>query len=226
MSKTKIKFLISAGPTRERIDPVRFISNRSSGKMGYALAEAAIAADCEVVLVAGPVALQPPTGLENLVEVESAAEMAREIRGEAPSADIIVMAAAVADYRPVSVSSEKLKKNGEDLILRLEPTEDILAALGADREGDSPMLVGFAAETDNILENAKGKLLRKNLDWIIANDVSKPDSGFQSDSNAAVMMSKTGAKLRFPLMDKKKLACEIVDALIRQYSGFKSETTL
>ncbi|MCK5843322.1 MAG: phosphopantothenoylcysteine decarboxylase, partial [Victivallales bacterium] len=146
MRGNKTKFLISAGPTRERIDPVRFISNRSSGKMGYALAEAAIDAGHEVVLVSGPVALDPPKSVE-LIKVESAAEMAREIREQAKKADIIIMAAAVADYRPMAPSPEKIKKSEDSLTLQLERTEDILASLGNARYGDFPVLVGFAAET-------------------------------------------------------------------------------
>ena len=210
----KTRFLISAGPTRERIDPVRFISNRSSGKMGYALADAALAAGGEVVLVSGPVALEPPAGAR-LVRVESAAEMAREIRGYHLSVDIVIMAAAVADYRPVHCSDEKIKKDGRDLILRLEPTEDILKSLGASRSAESPLLVGFAAETENLLENAERKLRGKNLDWIIANDVSKSDAGFESDSNAAVMLSKYGVKRVFPLMEKSMLAGSIVEILLQ-----------
>jgi phosphopantothenoylcysteine decarboxylase/phosphopantothenate--cysteine ligase len=210
----KTRFLISAGPTRERIDPVRFISNRSSGKMGYALADAALAAGGEVLLVSGPVALEPPAGAR-LVRVESAAEMAREIRGNHLSVDIVIMAAAVADYRPLHCSDEKIKKDGRDLILRLEPTEDILKSLGASRSAESPLLVGFAAETENLLENAERKLRGKNLDWIIANDVSKSDAGFESDSNAAVMLSKDGVKRVFPLMEKSMLAWNIIEILLQ-----------
>lgn len=214
MFKNKIRFLISAGPTRERIDPVRFISNRSSGKMGYALAQAAVDAGHEVVLVSGPVNLPAPKSV-NLIMVESAADMAREIRGQAEEANVIVMAAAVADYRPVAPSPEKIKKNEETLTLQLERTEDILASLGKDLIDDSTLLVGFAAETENLLANAHGKLERKNLDWIIANDVSRSDAGFASDSNAVTMISKTGREIRIPLMNKKSLAKKIVEILTK-----------
>jgi phosphopantothenoylcysteine decarboxylase/phosphopantothenate--cysteine ligase len=211
-----MKFLISAGPTRERIDPVRFISNRSSGKMGYALAEAAINAGHEVILISGPVSLTPPQSVK-LLMIESATEMSRKIRIFAKQVDIIIMAAAVADYRPVSPSIKKIKKTKAPLTLQLERTEDILATLGNSRNGDSRLIVGFAAETENILSNAHAKLKRKNLDWIIANDVSRSDAGFASNSNEVTMISKDGRKITIPLMDKKSLARKIIDNItIRQ----------
>ena len=213
-----MKFLISAGPTRERIDPVRFISNRSSGKMGYALAEAAINAGHEVILISGPVSLTPPQSVK-LVMIESAAEMSCEIRIFAKQADIIIMAAAVADYRPVSPSIKKIKKTKAPLTLQLERTEDILATLRNSRNGDSRLIVGFAAETENILSNAHAKLKRKNLDWIIANDVSRSDAGFASNSNEVTMISKDGRKITIPLMDKKSLAKKIIDNITIQQNG-------
>lgn len=211
----KIKFLISSGPTRERIDAVRFISNRSSGRMGHAVAEAARDAGCDVTLVSGPVRIPPPDGVR-VVDVESAADMAREIRALASEADVVVMAAAVADFRPVRPIEGKLKKDSFQgaLSLELERTEDILASLGGERRADGPILVGFAAETERLEENAANKLQRKNLDWIVANDVSGEQGGFGSELNAVVMISKTGARLEFPLMSKKELAQRIVDAIL------------
>jgi len=195
--------LITAGPTRERIDPVRFISNRSSGKMGYALAKAAEKLCKNVTLISGPVNLTPPDGI-NVIQVESAKEMACEVRKAANSADLIIMAAAVADYRPKSPSDSKIKKSDSDMAIELERTTDILAELGKEK-GDK-ILAGFAAETDNVIKNAKEKLARKNLDWIIANDVSRSDAGFQSETNEVTMISKNGNVIELPLQKKEKLA--------------------
>jgi phosphopantothenoylcysteine decarboxylase/phosphopantothenate--cysteine ligase len=208
-----MRFLISAGPTREKIDPVRFISNRSSGKMGYALAEAALKAGHEVSLVSGPVNLPRPEGAE-FVKVESAEEMAREIKRLFHNADITIMAAAVADYRPSTVSSQKIKKTDGRLILEFERTEDILASLGQLKE-PGKTLVGFAAETQDLIDNTKDKLKRKNLDWIIANDVSKADRGFASDQNAVTMISSKGEKTELPLAGKKELAEKIISILTK-----------
>lgn len=204
----QMKILISAGPTREKIDPVRFISNRSSGKMGYALAEAAAKAGHEVALVSGPVSLSCPDRVK-IINVESAEEMANEIKSHFADADITIMAAAVADYKPVSASSQKIKKTEDGLLLELERTEDILASLGkAKRPGK--ILVGFAAETQDLLENAQNKLKNKNLDWIIANDVSRQDRGFASENNAATMISSKGEKIELPLSAKKEMAEKII----------------
>ena len=207
-----MKILITAGATRERIDPVRFISNRSSGKMGYALANSAIKSGHDVTLISGPVALIPKKGIK-LVNVESAAEMACEIRRSAKSADIIIMAAAVADYRPKNVSDEKIKKTDGDWILQLERTEDILASLG--QEKLSACLVGFAAETSDLIENAERKLKDKNLDWIIANDVSMLDRGFGTDDNAVTMISGSGEKIELPLQNKNLLADRILSEIFQ-----------
>lgn len=215
-----MKILISAGPTREKIDPVRYISNRSSGKMGYALAEAAVKSGASVTLVSGPVSLTPPSGLALLISVESAAEMADAIRKEAESSDVIIMCAAVADYRPVMAAEQKLKKKGERLILELEPTEDILAGLGG-RKKSTQILVGFAAETEKLLEHAEDKLKRKNLDWIIANDVSRSESGFESDKNQAVILGRSGAKTVIPLQSKKEMAETIISVVCGKNNGGK-----
>ncbi len=201
------KILITAGPTKEKIDPVRFISNNSSGKMGYAIAEVAKEFGYDVTLISGPTNLEKPS--VEIIDIESAAEMANAVFANAEFADIIIMAAAVADYTPKKVYENKMKKGQGDLILELERTEDILAGLGKQkREGQ--ILVGFAAETENLIENAEEKLKKKNLDWIIANDVSKNGQGFKSDNNAITMISKDGKKLDFPLNTKLEIAKNIL----------------
>lgn len=207
-----MKILISAGPTREKIDPVRFISNHSSGKMGYALATAAKAAGGEVVLISGPTQLNPPDNI-TFVQVESAAEMAEAVHRYAPEADIIIMAAAVADYRPVKTYDCKMKKTPGNLMMEMERTEDILLNLGQHKRPNQK-LVGFAAETDNVIENAVEKLKTKNLDWIIANDVSRHDRGFGSDHNAVTMISANGDICEVVLSDKKTVARRIVRKIL------------
>ncbi len=204
------KILITAGPTKEKIDPVRFISNNSSGKMGYAIAKIAKTKGYDVTLISGPTNLEKP--VVKIIDIESAAQMANAVQVNAESADIIIMAAAVADYTPKKVFENKLKKGQGGLILELERTEDILATLGKQkREGQ--LLVGFAAETENLLKNAEGKLLKKNLDWIIANDVSKKGQGFKSDNNAITMISKDGREIDFPLNSKLEIAKQILKTI-------------
>lgn len=208
-----MKILVSAGPTREKIDAVRFISNRSSGKMGYALAAAAVKAGHEVKLISGPVSLEAIDGAD-LIKVETAAEMAEEIQQAAKLADLIIMAAAVADYRPKQLIIGKMKKSAGPLLLELERTEDILASLGKNK--GNCCLVGFAAETDNLLENAEKKLKQKNLDWIIANDVSKSDRGFGGENNAVKMLSNLGERIELPLQKKLLLAEKIIHEICRR----------
>ncbi|MBO4491143.1 MAG: phosphopantothenoylcysteine decarboxylase [Lentisphaeria bacterium] len=207
-----MKILVTAGPTRESIDPVRYITNRSSGKMGYALAEALVRAGHQVVLVSGPVTLSAPEGLDSLIRVETAAQMAESVKTVFPSCGGAVMCAAVADYRPAEPASEKIHKSEGDLILRLERTEDILLSLGRMKSPDQ-VLVGFAAETEDLRQRALGKMERKNLDWIIANRVGLPDRGFQSDDNAATAYARTGRVEEFPLMPKKLLAQKLMDLI-------------
>ncbi|MGE4565856.1 MAG: phosphopantothenoylcysteine decarboxylase [Victivallaceae bacterium] len=205
------KILISAGPTREKYDAVRFWSNRSSGKMGYALAAAAAARGWCVTLVSGPVALDAPAGVE-LVRVESAAEMAEAVKTRAPEMDAVIMAAAVADYRPVEPFAGKMKKMPGKLVIEFERTEDILASLGqVKRPGQT--LVGFAAETDDLLVHAAGKLARKNLDWIVANDIGAAGRGFAVDTNAVTLLSSTGTQLELPLASKAEIAGKILDTI-------------
>ncbi len=210
-----MRVLVSAGPTRERIDPVRFISNRSSGKMGYALAAAAVAAGHETVLVSGPVNLAPPAGLAELVPVESAAEMAAAVKARAAACELVIMAAAVADYRPAETADRKLKKQPGELLLRLERTEDILAALGRAKPAGQ-CLVGFAAETENLLANAAGKLERKNLDFIVANLVA---DGFGSDDNRVILIGRDGSRLELGPAPKTVIARQLLAAVAATSSG-------
>ena len=203
-----MKILITAGPTREYIDPVRFITNRSSGKMGYALAEAAVKRGWEVLLVTGPVNLPLPDGA-SVIGVETALQMAANVKYNAPDCDAVVMAAAVADYRPVEVAEHKLKKQPGDLTLRLERTEDILASLG-EMKRPGQILVGFAAETDDLLENARKKLESKNLDWIAANKVA---DGFARDTDKVTLLGRNGEVVELPLAPKPKVAEMILDRI-------------
>jgi phosphopantothenoylcysteine decarboxylase/phosphopantothenate--cysteine ligase len=205
------RVLISAGPTQEPLDPVRFLSNRSSGKMGYAIAEAVRARGGEVVLVTGPSALTPPSGATT-VHVNTASEMADALSRHFSSCTVLIMAAAVADFRPRVTASGKLKKQGKsEMELALEATPDILAMLSARRT--SQVVVGFAAETEQVLAHAKDKLKGKGLDLIVANDVTQTGGGFGSDDNAAVILSATGEQRVFSLMPKRRLADEILNAV-------------
>jgi phosphopantothenoylcysteine decarboxylase / phosphopantothenate---cysteine ligase len=205
------KILITAGPSREPLDPVRFISNRSSGKMGYALARAALRRGAEVALVSGPTGIEPPTGAR-LISVTTAAEMRKAVLAEFAACTAVIMAAAVADYRPERASSKKIKRGTDPLDLRLEPNPDILKELGAMK--DRKFLVGFAAETEDVTANAKTKLRAKNLDIIVANDVNLEGSGFDGDTNIATILDRSGASRPLPLMTKDELADRIFDHMI------------
>ncbi len=207
--------LVTAGPTREEIDPVRFISNHSSGKMGYALAREAQRRGGRVILVSGPVSLAPPPGVE-LVTVESAAEMREAVMARVGGCTVVIKAAAVADYRPLEREQAKIKKQTGELTLRLVKNPDILAELG--RLTERPFLVGFAAETDNLEAGAAKKLEEKNLDMIVANDVSQPDAGFNVDTNAARLLFRDGRMVECPLMSKKELAGLILDYVTAECS--------
>ena len=208
-----LQVLVSAGPTREPIDPVRFLSNRSSGRMGYALARAAVEAGAAVTLVSGPVALAPPQRLR-LVQVETAAEMYEAVMAAAPGADLYIGAAAVADYRPRQRLLDKLKKTAAPLTLELEPTADILAAVAALEDG--PFTVGFAAETTNVEDYARAKLRDKSLDLVVANRVGGAAGGFETEDNAAVALWAGGRKA-FPLQSKDKLARELIRLIAERY---------
>ncbi|MDD2706617.1 MAG: phosphopantothenoylcysteine decarboxylase [Verrucomicrobiae bacterium] len=200
----KLRILITAGPTREPIDPVRFISNRSSGKMGFALAEAARKAGHDTILVSGPVSLPPPRGVR-LTAVETADEMRRAVLREARHANLIIMAAAVADYTPAEPARQKIKKNAPTLRLLLRKTPDILQELGK-RKTSAQTLVGFAAETSLVLPRARAKLIAKNLDFIVANRVGIPGSGFESTHNLATVLARDGRRFPFPRLTKRRLA--------------------
>ena len=207
-----MNILISAGPTREKIDDVRFITNRSTGKMGYALAEAARDAGHQVTLVSGPVSL-PPVDRVKMIRVETAAQMAEAILSVADTFDAIIMTAAVADYRPIKTVAGKLKKQPGNLMLELERTTDILQTLGQ-RKRDGQILVGFAAESDHVIDYARGKLLGKNLDWIVANDISRTDAGFAGENNAVTILGKAGQMIELGLDSKKNIAREILRQIL------------
>ena len=208
-----LKLLVTAAGTREPIDPVRYIGNRSSGKMGYAIAEAAARLGAEVTLISGPSALQPPAGVE-FFGVESAREMRQLVQERFPACDIVIKAAAVADYRVKNVSDQKIKKNDAELTLVLEKNPDILKELGEMKQPHQT-LVGFAAETQNLLQYAQGKLEKKNLDMIVANDVSKPQAGFNVDTNLIKLLKRDGSIEELPLMSKKELAYIILDRVMK-----------
>ena len=204
------RILVTAAGTREPIDPVRYIGNRSSGKMGYAIAAKAAMRGAEVILVSGPSALQAPAGVK-LVRVESAVEMRDAVWKEYEAVDAVIMSAAVADYRVKAAAPEKIKKTQDEWMLPLVKNPDILYELG--RHKKRQILIGFAAETQNVLEYARGKLEKKNLDYIVANDVTEDGAGFNTDTNRILMISRTGEVERFPLMRKTELADIILDRL-------------
>jgi phosphopantothenoylcysteine decarboxylase/phosphopantothenate--cysteine ligase len=200
--------LVTAGPTVEDIDPVRFVSNRSSGRMGYRVAEAARDRGARVVLVSGPTALPAPHGV-TFVAVRSAEDMAGAVAHHVDAASIVVMAAAVSDYRPAEVAARKIKKQEGGLDLPMVRTPDILRGLGA-RKGNRT-LVGFAAETDDVVDNAKRKMAEKGLDLIVANDVSRKDAGFAAETNAAVLLDAAGGREETTVVSKRELAERILD---------------
>lgn len=209
------KMLITAGPTREPVDPVRFLSNYSSGKMGFALARAASYRGAEVSLISGPTNLQPPRGIE-FITVETAVEMQKEIKQIAPQQNIIIMAAAVADFRPVSVKDKKIKKELSKFNeIKLEKNPDILSELGHKKK-ENQLLIGFAAESDNLLENAAQKLKKKNLDLIAANDISDREIGFNSDENKVTLLG-SDFKKELPQMNKLKLSHKLLDYIKKRF---------
>ncbi|HEX8836642.1 MAG TPA: bifunctional phosphopantothenoylcysteine decarboxylase/phosphopantothenate--cysteine ligase CoaBC [Candidatus Acidoferrum sp.] len=204
--------LVSAGPTREDLDPVRYITNRSSGKMGYAVAEAAAKRGAKVILISGPVILETPAGVER-VDVRTAEEMRRAVAERFAEASIAVLAAAVSDYRPAELRAEKIKKSNTPLAISLEPTTDILAEV-ATRKGQK-IVVGFAAETDQVAENARKKLAFKNADLMVANDVTAEGAGFDSDTNVVTLFSRDGRDLALPKMPKSEVAQRVLDEILR-----------
>ena len=207
--------LITAGPTREFVDPVRYISNRSSGKMGYALAEAALRRGAHVILITGPVALKPP-GAAEVVRVETAEQMRHAVMANLKRATIAIKTAAVADYKAKHVAGEKIKRTGP-MTLELEATADILveiAKVRQNQDASSQIMVGFAAETSNVLANAKDKLARKQLDMIVANDVSKSAIGFDSDRNAVTILTRDGEVIEVKETTKWEIAHRVLDAVV------------
>ena len=203
--------LITAGPTCEDLDPVRFITNRSSGKMGYALAEAAIRRGAHVILVSGPTELRAPEGAD-WVPVRTTEEMRRAVHERAAEANIVVMAAAVADYRAAATSATKIKRGGEHLTLELEPTPDILAEVARDK--GNRLVIGFAAETDRLAENARAKLERKAADMIVANDVTQEGAGFDIDTNIVTLFLRDGREIPLAKLSKLEVAHRILDAAL------------
>ena len=214
-----LRVLVTAGGTREAIDPVRYIGNRSSGKMGYAIAAAAAARGAEVTLVSGPVALSVPAGV-NRISVESAAQMREAVLAAFPSTDIVIKAAAVADYRPETAEPQKIKKNSASLTLVLTKNPDILAELGQLKQ--SQFLVGFAAETQDLIAHATDKLRRKNVDMLVANDVTVSGAGFESDTNIVKILFPDGTVEELPQMSKQELGQVILDRVLAR----RSESTV
>lgn len=204
------KVVVTAGPTMVPIDPVRILTNRSSGKMGYSIAEEARDRGAEVVLISGPTSLRKPNGIK-VIDIKTNEDMFNAIKNEFEDADIVIKSAAVADYKAKNYSNEKIKKTGDDLNLIFERDRDILKTLGDMKENQ--ILVGFAAESSNLKENAKGKLERKNLDYIIANDISKPETGFASDENKVTIISKSGEEVSLEKMSKREVAKNIFDII-------------
>ncbi|MBR2364723.1 MAG: phosphopantothenoylcysteine decarboxylase [Lentisphaeria bacterium] len=210
-----MKILVNAGPTREKIDPVRFISNHSSGKMGYAIAEAAILMGYEVTLVSGPVSISAPENLHKFISIESAAEMAEAMKKEFFNADLTILCAAVADYRPARPEKQKMKKKEGNLFLELERTEDIALSLGS-RKKAGQLLAGFAAETNDLEANALTKMRKKNFDFIAANAVGIPGRGFGAEENAITLYKADGTKKELTLKSKKELAKELLEELLKR----------
>jgi phosphopantothenoylcysteine decarboxylase/phosphopantothenate--cysteine ligase len=210
------RLLVTAGPTREEIDPIRYISNYSSGKMGYALARAASRRGAQVTLVSGPTCLEEPWGVET-VQVTSAEEMRQAVLARSAESTIVIKAAAVADYRPKVRAAEKLKKTDQPLLLELVKNRDILGELGKAKQ--RAFLVGFAAETFDLVGNARKKLTEKNLDLVVANDVSQPGAGFNVDTNIVKLLARDGSVEELPLLTKDELAELILDRIVALKKG-------
>lgn len=204
--------LISAGPTHSNIDPVRFITNRSTGKMGYFLAEEARDRGANVILVSGPTNLTPPQGVK-VINITTNEEMKNAILDNYNNSDIVIKSAAVADYKVKNYSNEKIKKGDKDLVLTFVRDNDILEILGENKKNQ--ILVGFAAESNDIVENAKKKLVKKKLDYIVANDITSSDTGFASDDNKVIILGKHGEEIYLDKMSKRKVASEIFETILR-----------
>jgi phosphopantothenoylcysteine decarboxylase/phosphopantothenate--cysteine ligase len=213
-----LRVLVTAGATAEPIDPVRYITNRSTGKMGYSLAKAARRRGASVVLVSGPTTLSPPQGVK-FCGVKTAGEMLQAVLDHRPESGIIIKAAAVSDYRPRHEAEQKIKKGAESLSIELVKNPDILAQLGSTKEDFPCLLVGFAAETEDLLKNAKEKLRAKNLDMIVANDVSRNDAGFETDTNIVKIIYRDGKVEDSPLMTKEEVADLVLDRVKTLWEG-------
>lgn len=209
------KVLITAGPTYEKIDPVRFIGNYSSGKMGFALAEACAEQGAEVMLISGPVTLQTKHPAIHRIDVESAAEMYEAATKNFPGVDVAILCAAVADFTPETTADKKIKRKDDDMQLHLQPTQDIAAALGAVKK-EKQMLIGFALETDNELENARGKMERKNLDLIVLNSLQDQGAGFRIDTNKVTIIDRSNEPAAYDTKSKKEVAEDIVEVIVRK----------
>lgn len=207
------KLLVTAGPTQEKLDPVRYISNHSTGKMGYAIARQAMLRGAQVTLVSGKTDLQPPAGVQ-FVPVVSAADMAQAVKESADKQDIIIKAAAVADYRPATVAQEKMKKKDGELSIALERTEDILGWLGAHRR-EGQFLCGFSMETEHLLENSRAKLEKKKIDMIVANNLRQEGAGFGTDTNVVTILTKDNA-VELPLLSKEEVADKLLDFILKE----------
>ncbi|WP_209122437.1 bifunctional phosphopantothenoylcysteine decarboxylase/phosphopantothenate--cysteine ligase CoaBC [Alkalihalobacillus sp. BA299] len=213
-------FLITAGPTQEKIDPVRYITNHSSGKMGYQLAEVAAELGATVTLISGPTQLDTPKGATR-INVQSAEDMFKAVMDYFDATDVVIKTAAVADYRPKVVHTEKMKKKPGDAVIELERTTDILATLGELKTGQ--ILVGFAAETEKVEKYAKGKLERKNLDMIVANNLTEAGAGFKGDTNRVTIYKKNGETIELPIMTKREVAEQILSEVINHHKGSSRE---
>jgi phosphopantothenoylcysteine decarboxylase/phosphopantothenate--cysteine ligase len=209
-----LRVLVTAGPTREPLDPVRFITNRSSGKMGYAIARQARSRGAEVTLISGPTHLEPPFGV-SLLNCQRTGEMGELVLNHLPQCDVLIMTAAVGDFAPESVQKEKIKKSGEEpLTLNLHPTQDILKAVAEKKSNQ--LVIGFAAESENIIQSATEKLQRKQLDLIVANDISAPGIGFQSDNNQVIFIDRHSKAESLPLLSKMEIADILLDRILGQ----------
>ena len=206
------KVLVTAGPTQEKIDPVRYITNHSTGKMGYAIAKHCMQRGARVTLVSGPVSIQAPLFVD-VIPVVSAADMAETVKAKAPEQDIIIKTAAVADYRPMHPADEKVKKKDTDLTIELERTEDILSYLVANKR-QGQFICGFSMETENLLENSRAKLVKKNVDMIVANNLKVQGAGFGTDTNLVTLITKDGCK-ELELMSKDLVAKAILDEIVK-----------
>ena len=209
------KLLVTAGPTMEKIDPVRYISNHSTGKMGYAIARAAMLRGAEVTLVSGKTDIEPPMGVR-YIDIVSAADMAEAVKANSDTQDIIIKAAAVADYRPKYAADEKLKKKDDEMSIELERTEDILAYLGTHKK-EHQFLCGFSMETENMIENSRHKLEKKNLDMIVANNLKQSGAGFGTDTNIVTVLTKNDT-VQLPIMSKDEVANKLLDYIIKGVS--------